>query len=78
MVTEGQVPPDEFASNALEQFCNGIFTVFRLGQHAFDSIRSETTTRDIDRHWHLLQISTYLTLAGAKYYRRKLHAFKGG
>jgi hypothetical protein len=38
MMTEGQVPPDQLASYALEQLCNGVLTIFRLGQHAFDSV----------------------------------------
>src|SRR5260370_33809742 len=37
MVAEGQVPPDEPASDTLEELGDGFLTIFRLGQHAFDS-----------------------------------------
>src|SRR5262245_41292562 len=50
MVAEGQVPPDELAADALEEFRNGFLTIFRLSQHAFDGVRSETPARDVDRH----------------------------
>src|ERR1700731_4628213 len=36
MVAKGQVPPDELAAYALEEFCNGLLTIFRLSQHALD------------------------------------------
>jgi hypothetical protein len=38
MVAEGQVPPDEPAAYALEEFGNGFLTIFWLRQHAFDSV----------------------------------------
>jgi hypothetical protein len=50
MAAEGQIPPDEVTSNALEQLGNSLLTIFRLGQHAFDGVGRETTTRDVD--WH--------------------------
>ena len=49
MAAEGQVPPDEPASYALEEFANGFLTIFWLSQHALDGVRSETTARDIDQ-----------------------------
>src|SRR5215813_4819156 len=53
MVAEGQVPPDEPAADTLAEFGDGFLTIFRLSHHALDGIRSETTTRDVDWHWHL-------------------------
>jgi hypothetical protein len=38
MMAEGQVPPDELAAYALEEFGNGFLTIFWLRQHAFDSV----------------------------------------
>src|SRR5205823_837188 len=38
MVAEGQVPPDELAAYALEEFRNGLLTIFWLSQHALDGI----------------------------------------
>jgi hypothetical protein len=38
MMTEGQVPPNEFTSYALKEFGNGFLSVFWLSQHALDSI----------------------------------------
>src|SRR5262245_2474849 len=50
MVAEGQVPADEPASYALEEFGNGFLTIFWLSQHALDGVRSKTPARDVDRH----------------------------
>src|SRR5262249_44081376 len=50
MGAEGQVPTDEPAAHALVQRGNHILAIFRLGQHALDRVRRETTARDIDRH----------------------------
>jgi hypothetical protein len=50
MVAEGQVPADESASYALEEFGNGFLTIFWLSQHALDGVRSKTPARDVDRH----------------------------
>jgi hypothetical protein len=38
MVAKGQVPPDELAAYVLEEFGNGFLTIFRLSQHALDSV----------------------------------------
>src|SRR5215510_6337841 len=38
MVAEGQVPPDELAAYALEEFRNGLLTIFWLSQHALDGV----------------------------------------
>jgi hypothetical protein len=38
MVAEGQVPPDEPTAYVLEEFGNGFLTIFRLSQHALDSV----------------------------------------
>jgi hypothetical protein len=38
MVAKGQVPPDELAAYALEEFGNGVLTIFRLSEHALDSV----------------------------------------
>jgi hypothetical protein len=38
MMAEGQVPPDELAAYALEEFGDGFLTIFWLRQHAFDSV----------------------------------------
>src|SRR5215471_6969875 len=38
MVAEGQVPPDELAADALEEFRNGLLTIFWLSQHALDGV----------------------------------------
>src|SRR5262245_49985057 len=35
---EGQVPPDELASDTLEEFGNGFLTIFRLSHHTLDGI----------------------------------------
>src|SRR5262249_45375994 len=50
VAAEGQVPLDELASDTLEEFGNGFLAIFRFAHHAFDGIRSETATRDVD--WH--------------------------
>jgi hypothetical protein len=42
MVTEGQVPPDEPASQALVELADGFLSIFWLGQHALDGVRRET------------------------------------
>src|SRR6516225_4882554 len=38
MVAEGQVPPDELAADALEEFRDGLLTILRLSQHALDGV----------------------------------------
>jgi hypothetical protein len=38
MVAEGQVPPDELAAYALEEFRNRLLTIFWLSQHALDGV----------------------------------------
>ena len=38
MVAEGQVPPDELAAYALEEFSNGLLAIFWLSQHALDGV----------------------------------------
>ena len=50
MMAEGKVPPNEPAAYVLEEFGNGFLTIFGLRPHSFDSVCSETTTRDVDRH----------------------------
>jgi hypothetical protein len=44
MVAEGQVPPDEPTSYALEELGNSFLTIFWLSQHAFHGVRSKPTT----------------------------------
>jgi len=37
-MAKGQVPSDELAAYALEEFGNGVLTIFRLSEHALDSV----------------------------------------
>src|SRR4029453_6528339 len=78
MVAEGQVPPYEPASHALEEFGNGFLTIFWLSQHALDGVRSKTPARDVDRHgispWKKFCL---LNPVGAEHYRHGHDGFKG-
>jgi hypothetical protein len=78
MVAKGQVPSDELTSHALEELLDDLLTIFRLRQHALDSVRSKTTTRDVDRHGISPTFCRRTTfVVTTEHYRRGFGGFKG-